>query len=129
MSATTQWQGRKWIRDEKRLAIYLRDGLCCAYCGATVEEGASLSLDHVRPRSKGGRNEAANLVTCCCRCNSSRQDRPLAAWLRAVAEYRGMDEAELARHVRNCRSRQIDVAGAKKIIARRGGLTAALASC
>ncbi|KKK72946.1 hypothetical protein LCGC14_2898780, partial [marine sediment metagenome] len=35
-------QGMNWIRPEKRLAIYLRDGLACCYCGATVEDGTKL---------------------------------------------------------------------------------------
>ena len=60
------WQGMNWIRQEKRLAIYLRDGMSCAYCGASVEGGAQLSLDHVKPHSRGGSNAAANLVTCSC---------------------------------------------------------------
>lgn len=27
------WQGMNWIRQDKRLAIYLRDGLACVWCG------------------------------------------------------------------------------------------------
>ena len=50
------WQGMNWIRQDKRLAIYLRDGLACAYCGHSVESGASLSLDHLKPASKDGCN-------------------------------------------------------------------------
>jgi 5-methylcytosine-specific restriction endonuclease McrA len=44
-----EWQGMNWIRQEKRLAIYLRDGLACGYCGDSVENGAKLSLDHLKP--------------------------------------------------------------------------------
>lgn len=123
---TATWQGRRWIRDEKRLAIYIRDGLACAYCGATIEDGAQFSLDHLRPRSKGGKNEPNNLVTCCTRCNSRRQDRALASWIRAVAGYCHVEPQTIERHVANCRGRKIDVAEAKKIIARRGGLVPAL---
>lgn len=128
MATTQKWGGRKWIRDEKRLAIYLRDGLACAYCGATVEDGAQLSLDHLLPRSKGGSNKADNLVTCCTRCNSSRGNRSVRAFCRAVADYlnHGAVGATIESHVRNCSRRQIDVAGAKTIMARRGGLTATL---
>ena len=67
--------GGKWIRQDKRLAIYLRDGLCCAYCGAVMEQGDTLlTLDHVTPHSLGGSNREANLVTCCKSCNSRKQD-------------------------------------------------------
>lgn len=73
--------GGKWIRPAKRLAIYLRDGMACAYCGATVEGGASLSLDHLLPQSRGGSNGEGNLITCCGRCNSKRGNMDLSAWL------------------------------------------------
>jgi len=83
MAGRIKGQGSKWIRKDKRLAIYLRDGLACAYCGATVESsGAPLSLDHLVPCSAGGGNHEGNLITACRSCNSRRQDTPLAEWLR-----------------------------------------------
>lgn len=33
--------GSKWIRPEKRLAIYHRDGFACIYCGATAESSTA----------------------------------------------------------------------------------------
>ncbi len=81
------WMGMNWIRQSKRLAIYMRDGLSCAWCGDSVENGARLSLDHLKPASKGGCNHETNLVTCCERCNKSRGNRSVAAFGRAVAEY------------------------------------------
>ena len=115
------WNGSKWIRPEKRLAIHLRDGLACVYCGATVEDGAILTLDHLRPRSRGGDNQAANLVTACKRCNSSRGNRTVAAFCRAVATYldHGVTAEGIRRHVENCRRRKLDIRRAKEIIARR----------
>ena len=116
------WKGMNWIRQEKRLAIYLRDGLACAYCGSSVEEGVQLTLDHVKPHSKGGSNEATNLVTACSRCNSSRGDRPVATFARAVAGYlnHGVTANEIVRHIRNCTRRSLPRDEAKKMIARRG---------
>ena len=72
-----QPQGR-WIRVEKRLAIYVRDGFACVYCGADLRNAApaNVTLDHLLPRSADGSNDATNLVTACRSCNSSRQDRP-----------------------------------------------------
>src|SRR5262245_64074265 len=78
------WNGMNWIRQEKRLAIYLRDGLACAYCGEGIEDGAVLTLDHVVPR---GGNEKENLVTACLRCNSARGKRNVAEFIRATAAY------------------------------------------
>ncbi|MCS6799015.1 MAG: HNH endonuclease [Myxococcota bacterium] len=51
-----------------RRNVFLRDGHTCQYCGARppVRE---LNLDHVVPRSRGGRSTWDNLVTSCRACN------------------------------------------------------------
>lgn len=77
----SNWNGA--MPDTLRLALYLRSGLCCGACGQTVEQGAQLSLDHLRPHSRGGSDRPENLVVLCVRCNSSKQDSPLRTWLRA----------------------------------------------
>lgn len=112
----TAYQGSKWIRREKRLAIYLRDGLACCWCGEGVEDGTSMSLDHLIPYSQSGSHEASNLVTACSRCNSSRADRTVRDFSQAVAAYLVTV------------TRPLDVAAAKELIARRGGFSAVLAS-
>jgi 5-methylcytosine-specific restriction endonuclease McrA len=73
------WQGSKWIRPAKRLAIYIRDGFTCQCCGRDLrdEKAEQINLDHLRCRCNGGGNEASNLVTICKRCNSSRGSK---AW-------------------------------------------------
>lgn len=122
------WMGMNWIRQEKRLAIYLRDGLACVYCGAKVEEGAKLSLDHVTPDSKGGTNDATNLVTCCSRCNSSRGNRSISKFAAAVASYlnHGATAEDIIKHVRRTTKRILPMAEAKTLIARRGSVAQAL---
>ena len=124
-----QWQGMNWIRQEKRLAIYLRDGLACAYCGDSVEDGATLTLDHLTPHSRGGSNATANLVTACERCNKSRGVRPVRTFCRAVAEYLNHDVTarEIERHVRATSRRALDMDEAKALIARRGSAARVLA--
>ena len=116
-----EWQGMNWIRQEKRLACYLRDGLACCYCGHSVESGAALTLDHVIPHSKGGSNHQSNLVTACQRCNSSRGNRSINKFAAVVAAYLNHDAvpAEIAKHVRACTRRAIDVPAAKELIAKR----------
>lgn len=127
-----KWQGMNWIRQTSRLAIYLRDGLACAYCGHSVEDGASLSLDHVLPHSKGGSNHPSNLVTCCERCNKSRGNRGLRQFCRAVAEYlnHGVQAEAIESHVRSCTRRSLVAAKieAKEMISRRGSAAKVLAS-
>lgn len=113
--------GGKWCRPTTRLAIYLRDGLACVWCGETLEDSGRLTLDHCRPHSKGGSNAPSNLVTACRRCNSSRGNRSLAAFARAVAGYvnHGETEGSILRHIANCRRRDLPRKQAREIIARR----------
>jgi 5-methylcytosine-specific restriction endonuclease McrA len=53
-----------------RRAVFARDGGRCAYCGA-----AAASIDHVVPRSRGGRHTWENVVAACHRCNRIKADR------------------------------------------------------
>ena len=124
-------QGMNWIRQEKRLAIYLRDGLACAYCGHSVEDGASLSLDHLIPHSHGGTNEPTNLVTACERCNKSRGTRSVAHFAIVVAAYldHGADPEQIKLHVYLLAAQPLSLyrAEANALIARRGSLSRVLA--
>jgi hypothetical protein len=43
----------------------------CVYCGRGVD---SLSMEHVIPLIKGGRNDTTNIVPACLRCNHSKKD-------------------------------------------------------
>jgi hypothetical protein len=109
------------VKPLKRLSIYLRDGLACVYCGASTETGAQLTLDHVKPACQGGTNEATNLVTACRKCNCSRQDRSVASFCEAVAEYvkDGRTGKQIAAHVHKTRKRVVKVEEARDLIARR----------
>lgn len=117
-----------WIRKEKRLAIYLRDGLACCYCGNGLEEDAKLTLDHLKAHSKGGSNEPTNLITCCCKCNSSRGNRSWKGFASKVAGYinHGVTPADIIGHISRTTKRGVDVKAAIALIARRGGFTNAL---
>jgi 5-methylcytosine-specific restriction endonuclease McrA len=70
---------RRFKRDRirikfSRLNIYARDGFVCQYDGLRYD-AEDLTFDHVQPRSRGGRTEWTNIVTCCRGCNSSKADR------------------------------------------------------
>jgi CRISPR/Cas system Type II protein with McrA/HNH and RuvC-like nuclease domain len=125
------WQGMNWLRQDKRLAIYLRDGMACMYCGSTIEDGAQLSLDHVKPHSKGGSNSERNLVCCCSKCNSVRGNRPVEDFAADVAGYLAVVTAEdimasIRSHTR--KSLKTYRVEAKELIARRGSAAKALAA-
>jgi len=127
-SRNADWLGMNWIRQEKRLAIYLRDGCACAYCGAAVETGAQLTLDHLRPVSKGGSNEAQNLVTACVSCNSARGRRSVVTFAEAVATYQNRDVTLICAFITKTRRRTLPLQEAKALIALRGSTARALAA-
>ncbi len=56
-----------------RLNIFKRDGNECVYCGAKK----ALTLDHIIPKSLGGKDSWENLVTACSSCNSKKGNRKL----------------------------------------------------
>lgn len=53
-----------------RRGVLRRDSHRCAYCPA-----AGVTVDHVVPRSQGGRNTWANTVAACYTCNQRKADR------------------------------------------------------
>ncbi len=55
-----------------RKAILARDGWTCQYCGS---ERATLTVDHVIPRSRGGESVWENIVASCAPCNRRKGDR------------------------------------------------------
>lgn len=56
-----------------RRAVLERDRQACAYCGTRAD-----TIDHVRPRSRGGQHVWTNVVAACARCNHRKGDRLLA---------------------------------------------------
>lgn len=54
-----------------RRNVLRRDGFICQYCGGVDE----LTLDHVMPRSRGGRHNWENVVTACRDCNQKKGNR------------------------------------------------------
>ena len=57
-----------------RKNIFMRDGERCMYCGQKFRP-QELTLDHIIPRSRGGKNSWDNLVACCAKDNHKKGDR------------------------------------------------------
>ena len=57
-----------------RRNIYARDSNRCQYCGKKFPT-TELSLDHVLPRSQGGKANWENIVCCCVKCNVKKGGR------------------------------------------------------
>lgn len=57
-----------------RQNIYLRDNFTCQYCHKRFPR-QKLNLDHVVPRSQGGRTSWENVVCSCVKCNLTKGGR------------------------------------------------------
>jgi 5-methylcytosine-specific restriction endonuclease McrA len=57
-----------------RRNIYARDSNRCQYCGKRMPT-TELSLDHVLPKSQGGKSSWTNIVCCCVKCNVKKGGR------------------------------------------------------
>jgi 5-methylcytosine-specific restriction endonuclease McrA len=55
-----------------RRAVLARDSWTCQYCGSTK---AGLTVDHVIPRSRGGKSVWENIVAACPPCNRRKGNR------------------------------------------------------
>ncbi|MDG2497718.1 MAG: HNH endonuclease [Aquiluna sp.] len=53
-----------------RRGVLRRDSNRCAYCAQPAT-----TIDHVMPKSRGGKDTWENLVACCLRCNNNKGDR------------------------------------------------------
>lgn len=89
----------KQNRVTNRHRILARDHYRCQYCGkrGTAFE---LTLDHILPRSRGGRTIAENLVTACQICNNRKSDRTpeearMPLLTNPAALFYGLERAEL----------------------------------
>jgi len=54
-----------------RNRLYKRDNNECVYCGSKKD----LTIDHILPKSRGGKNTWNNLITCCLPCNLKKGDK------------------------------------------------------
>jgi 5-methylcytosine-specific restriction endonuclease McrA len=67
---------KRTARQRFRREILNSWGSLCAYCG----EQEATTLDHVRPRCRGGHTLESNLVAACCRCNRSKASSGWREW-------------------------------------------------
>jgi 5-methylcytosine-specific restriction endonuclease McrA len=54
--------------------IFKRDKYTCGYSGRKLQKH-ELSVDHILPVSRGGKNEWTNLITCCKKINTFKDNR------------------------------------------------------
>ena len=69
---------KKFVKRNRRFVpnkrnVFLRDDYTCQYCDCS--DPSVLTLDHVMPQSRGGRNTWENLVCACRPCNFKKGNR------------------------------------------------------
>jgi len=65
----------KFIRAGVRWQVFERDDFKCVACGKSASDGAILHVDHIKPRSKGGRDTMDNYQTLCHLCNIGKSNK------------------------------------------------------
>ena len=86
MKALTRGEARRQWRQSIKDAWANR----CAYCGATPiadESLTNLTIDHVRPKSKGGEDRTSNCIPACQNCNQKKSSEDWVAWFRMQEFY------------------------------------------
>lgn len=68
---------KRCAKQKYRRAIFDAWNHSCAYCGAPAN-----TLDHVKPRSKGGQTQTENLVAACRDCNRRKSSAYWVTWFR-----------------------------------------------
>lgn len=66
---------------QRRLEILKRDGYKCFYCLREIQRD-TFYLDHLKPRTLGGKNYQCNLVSACKTCNTKKNAGDAATFLR-----------------------------------------------
>jgi hypothetical protein len=66
-------------------SVLARDNWTCCSCGrSSKEEGITLEVDHIIPRSKGGTDDIDNLQTLCKKCNIGKSNKDKTDLRRSV---------------------------------------------
>lgn len=68
------WRAHQGRMRFSRHNMIVRDNSECQYCGVHVGKHTA-TVDHVIPRSKGGKTDYFNCVTSCKTCNNKKGDR------------------------------------------------------
>jgi 5-methylcytosine-specific restriction endonuclease McrA len=68
-----------------RQNLFLRDKFTCQYCGKLLKNPKERTIDHVIPKSRGGKTVWTNVVLCCKKCNLKKGNRtPEEAGLKLI---------------------------------------------
>lgn len=73
------------------IILYENQNGNCAYCGCSLLEearaGRNPQFDHIKPKSKGGKDDMENLNLSCNWCNIVKKDRSMKEFLEYIRPY------------------------------------------
>lgn len=95
MTALNSAQARRQWRAGIRAAWNDR----CAYCGQPPIDEESLTIDHVRPRCKGGEDRTSNVIPACRSCNQAKGSEEWVSWYSRQAFYSIYAEARIRKWI------------------------------
>lgn len=81
---------RKWRKSIKDAW----DNRCC-FCGQPPISDKSLTIDHLKPRSKGGKDVSTNCLPACLQHNQSKGSQDWKPWFRSQDFYEPVREARI----------------------------------
>ncbi|WP_022855111.1 HNH endonuclease [Thermodesulfobacterium thermophilum] len=58
-----------------RQNLFLRDRFTCQYCGKFLKNPKDRTIDHIIPKSQGGKTVWTNVVLCCKKCNLKKGNK------------------------------------------------------
>ncbi len=100
-----------------RQNLLLRDRYTCQYCGKYLKNPKDRTIDHVIPKSRGGKTVWTNVVLCCKKCNLKKGDRtPEEAGLKLLRQpkapkWQALILEEFPKHKKNVWKVFLDFAG------------------
>jgi hypothetical protein len=84
------------ITKRVRFEVFKRDSFTCQYCGRKSPD-VILHVDHIEPKSKGGKNDLLNLITSCADCNHGKGARKLDDASAVEKQRRQLEELQARR--------------------------------
>lgn len=68
-----------WRRIKIKNELMKENGRKCGYCFKSVK---NLTIDHIQPLSKGGRDIKENMMLSCAECNEIKADMTIDEWVK-----------------------------------------------
>lgn len=90
--------------------VFERDNYTCQYVGCHNPQPGEkyLEMEHVLPKSRGGKKEWTNIVTACRKCNSKKKNMtPEEAGMKLVRQPQPLDAATLATNLKRAADRHV----------------------